>query len=225
VALGLGLVAEEEGEAVVIDHVLAEEAFAEEPVAVFEGDVAGIGGEVADEAAEHAGVVDDGMHAGGEEAGLEAGSAEADLLGEGDVLDGVHLLGVDGLVELDGVGFEFGDFVVLFEAEDVESGGSESVLDGVLGRAGFALGGTGSSGLGRVGAVGGELFFGYGFVGHMGSHLGNNMLEGWSLKLGVGKWLEGKGKFCGMGCERKAANWVAWGVGEFEGVTFDAETR
>jgi hypothetical protein len=184
VALRLGLVAEEEGKAVVIDHVGAEEAFAKEPVAVFEGDGAGIGGEVADEAAEHAGVIHDGMDAGGEEAGFKAGGAKADLLGEGDVLDGVHLLGVDGPVELDGVGFEFGDFVVLFEAEDVEGGGGESVLDGVLGRAGFALGGTGSSGLGRVGAVGGELFVGYGCFGHMGSQLGNNMLEGWSLKLG-----------------------------------------
>ena len=50
------------------------------------------------------------------------------------------------------------DLLKLFEADDGEGGGSESVLAGVLCRAGLALGGGGASGMGGVGAIGGELF-------------------------------------------------------------------
>jgi hypothetical protein len=56
-------------------------------------------------------------------------------LGEGDTLDGEELLGVDGLVDGDGVLAEAGDLVEIFEADDGEGGGGESVFAGVLGGA------------------------------------------------------------------------------------------
>jgi hypothetical protein len=91
---------------------------------------------------------------------VEAFDAEEGLLGEGDALDGEEFLGVDGLVDGDGVFAEAGDLVEFLEADDGEGGGGESVLAGVLGGAGFAFGGAGSSGLGGVGAVGGESLIG-----------------------------------------------------------------
>ena len=75
-------------------------------------------------------------------------------MGEGDTLDGEELLGVDGLVDGDGVLAEAGDLVEIFEADDGEGGGGETVFAGVLGGTGFALGGAGSGGLGGVGPVG-----------------------------------------------------------------------
>ena len=108
------------------------------------------------------------VEAGGEEAGLEAGGAEHGLLGEGHALDGEEFLGVDGLVDGDEVGFEMGDFLEVFEADDGEGGGGEAVFAGVLGGAGLAFGGAGAGGLGGVGAIGGELFFGDGWFGRGG---------------------------------------------------------
>ena len=109
-----------------------------------------------------AAVVESCVETGGEEAGLEAGGAQENVLGEGHALEGEEFLGVDGLVDGDEVGSEMGDFVEVFEADDGEGGGGEAVLAGVLGGAGFAFGGARSGGLGGVGAVGGELFFGDG---------------------------------------------------------------
>jgi hypothetical protein len=99
----------------------------------------------------------------GEEAGLEAGGAKDGLLGEGDALDGEEFLGIDGLVDGHGVGFEIGDFVDVFEADDGEGGGSEAVFTGILGGAGLAFGGARAGGTSGVGAIGGELFAGNGF--------------------------------------------------------------
>jgi len=90
---------------------------------------------------------------------LEVGDAEDGLLGQGDALDGEQLLGVDGPVDGDQVGAEAGDFLEVFEADDGEVGGSEAVLAGVLRGTGLAFGGAGSGGMGRIGAVRGELFF------------------------------------------------------------------
>ena len=90
----------------------------------------------------------------GAHAGFEAAGAEDRLLGESDALDGEELLGVEGLVEGDGVVAEAFDFVDLLEAGDREGGGGESVFAGVLGGAGLAFRETGSGGLGGVGAVG-----------------------------------------------------------------------
>ena len=94
------------------------------------------------------------IEAGGEDAGVEAIGAEDGLLGEGDALDSEELLGVDGQVAGDGVIAQAGDFVDLFEADDGEGGGGESVLAGVLSGAGFAFRGAGSGGLGGIGSVG-----------------------------------------------------------------------
>ena len=91
---------------------------------------------------------------------MEAFDAEEGLLGEGDALDGEELLGVDGLVDGDGVFAKLGDLVDVFEADDGEGGGGESMFAGVEGGAGFAFWGAGSGGLGGVGAVGGELLIG-----------------------------------------------------------------
>src|ERR1035437_2786305 len=125
---------------------------------------------------------------GGGDAGMEAFDAEEGLLGEGDALDGEEFLGVDGLVDGDGVLAEVGDFVDVFEADDGEGGGGESVFTGVLGGAGFAFGGAGSGGLGGVGAIGGELLIGDGFLHKRGpSGLSYSMAEGGSLILEWGK--------------------------------------
>jgi hypothetical protein len=110
-------------------------------------------------------VVEGFIEAAGEEAGFEAGTAEEGLLGEGDALDGEELLGIDGLVDGDQVGFEFGDGVELFEPDDGKVSGGETVLAGVLSGAGLALGGARASGAGGIDAIGGEAPGGDGFGG------------------------------------------------------------
>jgi hypothetical protein len=105
------------------------------------------------------------VEAGGEEAGFEAGGAEEGLLGEGDALDGEEFLGVDGLVDVQKIVLEVGDFIELFEADDGEGGGGEAVFAGVLGGAGLALWGARPGGFGGIGAIGGELFLGDGVLG------------------------------------------------------------
>jgi hypothetical protein len=165
-AFGLGLVAQEEGKArgVFVDAV---EAFGEEIVAVLRhGDFVIVVDEcVADFHEGFALAGESLIEEGGADAFVEAFDAEEDLLGESDALDGEELLGVDGLVDGDGVFAELGDFVDVFEADDGEGGGGESMFAGVEGGAGLAFGGTGSGGMGGVGAVGGELFMGYGLLG------------------------------------------------------------
>ncbi|HUI80756.1 MAG TPA: hypothetical protein VLY24_22680 [Bryobacteraceae bacterium] len=113
-----------------------------------------------------AGRIEDVVEATGEEAGFEAGGAEEGLLGQGDALDGEEFLGVDGPIEGDEVGFEIGDFVEVFEADDGELGSGETVLTGVLRGAGFAFGRARAGGLSGVGAVGGEFLVGDGLARH-----------------------------------------------------------
>src|SRR6202035_2525484 len=98
-------------------------------------------------------------------AGFETGDAEHGLLGQGDPLDGEQLLGVDGLVNGNQIGAEVVDFLEVFEADDGEVRGGEAVLAGVVCGAGLAVGGAGAGGLNGIGAIGGELFGGYGFLG------------------------------------------------------------
>jgi hypothetical protein len=93
----------------------------------------------------------------GGDAFFEAGGAEEGLLGEGDALDGIHLLGVDGLVESDGVVTEVGDLLGVFEADDGVIGGGEAVFAGVLGGTGLAFRGARAGRFGGVGAIGGDL--------------------------------------------------------------------
>src|ERR1019366_4860277 len=166
-AFGLGLVAQEEGKAAGGVFVDAVKAFGEEIVAVLgHGDFVIAVDEFVADAHEGLAVAGKGLiEEGGGNAFVEAFDAEEDLLGEGDALDGEEFLGVDGLVDGDGVLAEAGDLVDVFEADDGEGGGGESVFAGVQGGAGFAFGGAGSGGLGGVGAVGGELFIGYGLLG------------------------------------------------------------
>jgi hypothetical protein len=83
---------------------------------------------------------------GAEHPGFEAGGAEDGLLGEGDAFDGVALLGVLRLVELDGVGDEVFDLVVVFEIAGSVGDGGESMFAGVLA-------GAGSGGFGGVGSI------------------------------------------------------------------------
>ena len=103
---------------------------------------------------------DGSVSSGGEEARLEAGGAEERLLSEGDALDGEEFLRVDGLVNVDEVGFEVCDFIEIFEMDDGKSGGGEAVLAGVLGGTGLAFGSAGTGGLRRVGAISFALLFG-----------------------------------------------------------------
>jgi hypothetical protein len=165
-ALGEDLVAQEQRPGVgspVAGHAL--EAIGEGEGAVLglgDGDVA-----IADEVLGHAdeeaaGGVEGFVEATGEETALEVGDAEHGLLGQGDALDGEQLLGVDGPVDGDEIGAEVGDLLEVFEADDGEVRGGEAMLAGVLGGAGLAFGGAGAGGMGRVGAVRGELFFGNG---------------------------------------------------------------
>jgi hypothetical protein len=92
----------------------------------------------------------------GQHAGFEAVAAEYFELGEGDALDGEHLLGVHGAVAGNGIGFEFAEFVKVFEAHNAEGGSGEAVLDRVSGRAGFAFSGARTGGTLGVGSVSGE---------------------------------------------------------------------
>ena len=55
---------------------------------------------------------------------------------------------------------ETSDLVKLFESDDGEGGGGETVSAGVAGGTGFALGSARAGAFGGVGAVGGELLVG-----------------------------------------------------------------
>ena len=90
------------------------------------------------------------------------GGAEHLLLGESHTFEGEQFLGVDGLVDGEEVVLETGDLIELFESDDGEGGGGETVSAGILGGVGFALGGARAGALGGVGAVGGVLLFGDG---------------------------------------------------------------
>jgi hypothetical protein len=60
-------------------------------------------------------------------------------LGAGDAVEGIQLLGVDGLVVVDKVGAEAFELVDVFDADDEEAaGGGETVLQGVLGGTGLS---------------------------------------------------------------------------------------
>jgi hypothetical protein len=164
-ALGLGLVAEEERPAVGLADE-AEEAIGETVIAVLgASDVEiALAGEFLAHGSEGVVVgVESFVEGGGEEAGFQAGGTEDGLLGEGHALQGEEFLRVDGLVDGDEVACEVVDFVEVFEADDGEGRGGEAVLDGVLGGAGLALRGIGSGGLSGIGSVGSELFGGDGF--------------------------------------------------------------
>jgi hypothetical protein len=168
VALGLGLIAQQEAETVGL-AVQAVEAVAQQVVAVLgasDFDIPVAGDDRVQEADGFAAVIEGLVEAGGEETGFEAGAAEDGLLGEGGAFEGEEFLGVDGLVEGDEVVAEMGDFLKVFDADDGEGRGGEHVFAGVLGRAGLALGGAGSGGLSGVGAIGGEALGGDGAMGH-----------------------------------------------------------
>jgi len=127
VTLGLGLIAQQEGEAVgFAGHAM--EAIAQQEVAVLgagDFDIAVAGDDGIHEANGFAGAVEGLVEAGGEETGFEAGAAEDGVLGEGDAFEGEELLGVDGLVEGDEVIPEAGDFLEVFEADDGEGRAGE----------------------------------------------------------------------------------------------------
>jgi hypothetical protein len=182
-ALGLGLVAEEEGKAVGV-FVEAVEAFGEEVVAVLGlGDFVIVVDEFGADAHQGAAVAVEGLiEEGGGQAGVEAFDAEEGLLGEGDALDGEELLGVDGLVDGDEVIAEAGDLVDFLEADDGESGGGESVFTGVLGGAGFAFRGAGPVDWAALARLAASCLGETGLVMGGPSGLRDSMGRGWSLK-------------------------------------------
>ncbi len=168
VALGLGLIAEQQGPGIgALRHAV--EARSQGEVAVLSAgdfDVA-VAGQLGAHGSEGViAVIDGHIHAGGEEPGFQARRAEEGMLGQGDALDGEQFLGIGGVVIGHEVVFEAGDLVEIFEADDGERGSGEAVLAGVLCAEGFTLDGAGSGGAGRVGAVGRKLFFGRGFAWH-----------------------------------------------------------
>jgi hypothetical protein len=162
VAFGLGLIAQEQGPTIgLADHPM--EAFSQEVIAILgasDFDIPITGEFLVHQDHGVSGGVEGLIEAGGEEAGFEARGAEESLLGEGNTLNGEEFLRVDGLVDGDEVLLEMGDLIEFFEADDGEGGGSESMLTGVLGRAGLALRGGGAGGFLSIQAVGVELFLG-----------------------------------------------------------------
>jgi hypothetical protein len=156
VALGLGLIAQQEGEAV---GFAGQQVVAILGAGDFDIAIAGDGG--VHQADGLAAAIEGGVQAGGEVAGFQAGAAEDGVLGE-------ELLGVDGLVDGDEVVAEAGDFLEVFEADDGEGGPGEDVFAGVLGRVGLARRGARSGGFGGVGTIGGEAFGGNGATWHKG---------------------------------------------------------
>ena len=117
-------------------------------------------GQVLSLARGHLGVVESGEivagveEAGAEETAFEAGGAQDVLLGDGDALDGVKLLAVDGLVE---AGAQLREVVRALEDRGGRGAGGEAVFAGVLGGDGLAARGTGAGGTLGVGAIGGQL--------------------------------------------------------------------
>jgi hypothetical protein len=101
-----------------------------------------------------------------DQVGFHAADAAEAELGVGHFHHTVHFGGRLGLIFVD-VGVAEGDEVFRGFEEEEGGLGEEAVLAGVLGGAGFALGGSGTGGLLGVGAPGGELFIGqraFGFV-------------------------------------------------------------
>ena len=169
--LGLGLIAEEQREAVGFASQDLETLGQGAGAVLGPGDF-DIADEVVGEGIDQAAIAIEGLvEATGEESGFESGGAKQGLLGEGHALDGEKLLGIDGLVDGDEVLAEAGDGVDFFEADDGEVGGGEAVLAGVLGGDGLAAGRARSGGAGGVGAVGGEALGGdvAGFGWHGGA--------------------------------------------------------
>jgi len=165
VALGLGLVAEEElpGCGLLVSHPL--KALGQADVAVLQASDFEILGEIGVQQGGRMILIADGeIEASGEEAGLERGSVKKALLGDGEALEGEEFLRVDGLVSGDEIGLEMGDRLEVFEPSDGEDGSGEAVLAGVLSGAGLALGGARSGGVRGIGAIGGELFIGDGVL-------------------------------------------------------------
>jgi hypothetical protein len=109
--------------------------------------------------------VEAGVQAGGEEAGFQRGTTEQGELGEGDAFQSEDFLGVNGLVEGGEIDFEVIEELDVFEVDDGETGGGETVFAGILGRTGFAFGAARAGGMSGVGAIGLELFLGDGFLG------------------------------------------------------------
>jgi hypothetical protein len=130
-ALGLGLVAQEQSPSVGLPGGAAE-AFAEDEIAILD-----------------AGDFDVAI----------AGEFRGHLAG-GDAFDGEEFLGVDGAVEIQGVLAELVDFVEVFEADDGKGVAGEAVFAGVEGGPHFTGGGTGAGGFLSVDAVSGGLFVG-----------------------------------------------------------------
>jgi hypothetical protein len=188
VALGRGLIAQQEGKTVVVADQ-AVEAIAQQVIEILGRGDFDIRCEflVHGEARLSVGV-ERFAEPVGEESGFEAGGAEDGLLGESDALQGEEFLGVDGAVGFDEVFAEVGDLIEVFEGPrghpDGEGGGGEAVFAGILGRTELALRGAGACGICGVGAIGGELFWGNGKRhGNSTLRFEDGMEGGLSLKL------------------------------------------
>jgi hypothetical protein len=155
-ALGLGLIAEEESDAVGAAGLHLETLGQGVGAVLGLGDLDAVGEVVGQGEGQVAFVGEGGVEARGSHSGFEGGDAKEGLLGEGHALEGEEFLGVDGLPGGDEVLSEAGDGVEFFEADDGEVGGGEGVLAGVLGGDGLALRSAGTGGAGGVGSVGGE---------------------------------------------------------------------
>ena len=161
-ALGLGLVAEEENElavlladaahtqcqAVIVALALGQLGFLLE----LRGNLGPAGVALVQHLEEHAGFER-----------IQPINADAS---QDDLIDAKLLHVVGGMVEAGEFGLELGESLGAFGVAGGEALGAESVLEGVAGGVLFAAGGAGAGGFGGVGAVGGEPGLADGFVRH-----------------------------------------------------------
>src|ERR1035438_3485848 len=162
VALGLGLVTQEESPGMRLLSQAVKTPGDGEIVVLAEGDRAlAQAGHLLVQGVDGLAVGSESLvEASGEEAGFETRGADEGQLAEGDAFDGPELLGVGGVVEVEKVVAEVDDLIGVFEMGDSEDGAGEAMFAGVLSGLGLAGGGTGAGGLLRVDAIGCDLFVG-----------------------------------------------------------------
>ncbi|MEI9814666.1 MAG: hypothetical protein WDO18_19390 [Acidobacteriota bacterium] len=159
-ALGLILIAEEEGPGGGVFAIHVMEAVGEAVVAILHADLFARNLERVmewDERRFVGGNHERFIERGGAEAGFKARDTEQVVLGDGEAFDGELLLRVDGLIGGEEVLAQVLDGVEVFDFDDGEVGGGEDMFAGVARCSGLACGGARAGGVGGVGLVGGVV--------------------------------------------------------------------
>jgi hypothetical protein len=136
-ALRLGLVAEEQWNAVALTGQ-AEQAIGQHVVAVLgQGDFDAVGDVLMERKSGR--TVGHSLRQAAEQAGFEARGAQHGLLAEGHLLEGEQFLGMDGVVDGNEVVAEADDFVDVFEPDDSEVWQRRGHVSRLFVRSGFYL--------------------------------------------------------------------------------------